>query len=39
VELGGRYVEASSQQVLRQVGKPNKEGRCALPSGMLVAAY
>lgn len=30
-------VEAND--VLRSVGRPNKEGKCQLPSGMLVASY
>lgn len=39
VELSGRYVEAESNDVVRAVGKPNKEGKCQLASGMLVASY
>lgn len=39
VEMSGRSVEADPKQVLRSVGKPNKEGKCQLSSGMLVASY
>ena len=39
VEMSGRFVEADARQVVRSVGKPNKEGKCTLPSGMLVASY
>ena len=39
VELSGRFVEADSRQVIRSVGRPNKEGKCQLSSGMLVASY
>ena len=39
VELSGKYVEAESNQVVRQVGRPNKEGKCQLSSGMLVASF
>ena len=39
VELSGRHVEASQEDVLRSVGRPDKEGRCKLSSGMLVASY
>ncbi len=39
VELSGKYVEADSKQVLRQVGKPDKEGKCKLSSGALVASF
>jgi hypothetical protein len=39
VEMTGRFVEADSTQVLRSVGQPNKEGKCQLSSGMLVASY
>jgi hypothetical protein len=39
VEMTGRFVEADSSQVLRSVGQPNKEGKCQLSSGMLVASY
>jgi hypothetical protein len=39
VEMSGRYVEADSSQVVRSVGKPNKEGKCQTSSGMLVASY
>lgn len=39
VELAGKYVEAESNQVVRQVGRPNKEGKCQLSSGMLVASF
>lgn len=39
VELSGRYVEAESNQVVRQVGRPNREGKCQLASGMLVASF
>jgi von Willebrand factor type A domain-containing protein len=39
VELSGRHVEAPSNQVVRAVGRPDKEGKCTLSSGMLVASY
>ena len=39
VELSGKYLEAESNQVVRQVGRPNKEGKCQLSSGMLVASF
>jgi hypothetical protein len=39
VELSGRYVEAEPRDVVRSVGTPNKEGKCQLSSGMLVASY
>lgn len=39
VELSGKYVEAESNQIVRQVGRPNKEGKCQLSSGMLVASF
>jgi hypothetical protein len=39
VELSGRYVEAESNQLVRQVGRPNKDGKCQLSSGMLVASF
>jgi hypothetical protein len=39
VELSGRYVEADKNEVVRSVGKPDKDGKCQLSSGMLVAAY
>lgn len=39
VELSGRFVEADGRQVIRSVGSPDKEGKCKLPSGMLVASY
>jgi von Willebrand factor type A domain len=39
VELSGRYVEADGSEVVRAVGRPNKEGKCQLSSGALVASY
>jgi hypothetical protein len=39
VEMSGRYVEADARQVVRSVGAPDREGKCKLPSGMLVASY
>lgn len=39
VEMSGHFVEAEGRQVIRAVGKPNKEGKCQLSSGMLVASY
>jgi hypothetical protein len=38
VELTGRDVAPESTEVLRSVGRPNKEGKCQLSSGMLVAS-
>ncbi len=39
VELTGRHVEPDSNEIVRAVGRPNKEGKCQLSSGMLVASY
>jgi hypothetical protein len=39
VELSGRHIEPEQNEVLRAVGRPNKEGKCQLPSGMLVASF
>lgn len=39
VELSGRHIEPESNEVIRSVGRPNKEGKCQLASGMLVASY
>jgi hypothetical protein len=39
VELTGRHIEPEANDVLRSVGRPNKEGKCQLPSGLLVASY
>lgn len=39
VELTGRHVEAEQNEVIRSVGQPNKEGKCQLSSGMLVASF
>lgn len=39
VELTGRHVEPGSNEIVRAVGRPNKEGKCQLSSGMLVASY
>lgn len=39
VELSGRFAPADSRQVIRSVGRPDKEGKCQLSSGMLVASY
>ena len=39
VEMSGRFVEADNKQVIRSVGRPNKEGKCQLTSGALVASY
>ena len=38
-EMTGRHVEPESNEVIRSVGKPNAEGKCALPSGALVASF
>jgi hypothetical protein len=38
-ELTGHRVEASSSDVIRNVGQPDKEGRCKLASGALVASF
>jgi hypothetical protein len=38
-EITGRRVEASQASIVRAVGRPNKEGKCQLSSGMLVASY
>lgn len=38
VELTGRRVEPESNEIVRAVGRPNKEGTCQLSSGMLVAS-
>jgi von Willebrand factor type A domain len=39
VELSGHRVEAEQNEIVRAVGQPNKEGKCQLSSGMLVASY
>lgn len=39
VEMTGRHVEPEPQEVVRSVGRPNKEGKCQLASGMLVASF
>ena len=39
IELSGRHVAPEENEVVRTVGKPNKDGRCHLPSGALVASY
>jgi hypothetical protein len=39
VELTGRHVEPESNEVLRSVGRPDREGKCKLASGALVASY
>jgi hypothetical protein len=39
IELSGRHVEPEPGDVIRSVGRPDKEGKCRLPSGMLVASY
>jgi hypothetical protein len=39
VELSGRRIEPEESEIVRSVGQPNKEGKCRLPSGMLVASY
>ncbi|MBS2011588.1 MAG: VWA domain-containing protein [Deltaproteobacteria bacterium] len=39
VELSGRFDPVESQQVLRSVGQPDKEGKCKLASGALVASF
>jgi hypothetical protein len=38
-EITGRHVEAAQASIVRAVGRPNKEGKCQLSSGMLVASY
>ena len=39
VEMSGHFAPPEASQVIRSVGKPNKEGKCQLSSGMLVASY
>ena len=39
VELSGRHVEPEATEIVRAVGRPNREGKCQLSSGMLVASY
>lgn len=39
VELSGRHIEPEQNEVIRAVGKPNKEGKCTTSSGMLVASF
>jgi len=39
VELSGRFAPAEPEKVVRTVGRPDKEGKCKLSSGMLVASY
>lgn len=39
VELTGRHVAPEPSEIVRSVGSPNKEGKCTLSSGMLVASF
>ena len=39
IELSGRHVEPEQHEIVRSVGRPNKEGKCQLSSGMLVASF
>lgn len=39
VEMSGKFAAPESNQIVRSVGRPNAEGKCQLPSGMLVASY
>lgn len=39
VEMTGRHVEAEANDVIRSVGRPDKEGKCTLSSGALVASF
>jgi hypothetical protein len=39
VELTGRHIEPQQGEVIRAVGRPNKDGKCSLSSGMLVASF
>lgn len=39
VEMSGKFAPPEANQVVRSVGRPNAEGKCQLPSGMLVASY
>ncbi|MDF2692412.1 MAG: hypothetical protein K0S65_795 [Labilithrix sp.] len=39
VELTGHRAPAEANEIVRAVGRPNKEGKCQLSSGMLVASY
>ena len=37
-EMSGRFAPAEPSQVVRSVGRPNKDGKCQLASGLLVAS-
>lgn len=39
VELSGRTLAPEANEIVRQVGRPNREGKCQLSSGMLVASF
>ena len=39
VEMSGKFASSEANQIVRSVGRPNAEGKCQLPSGMLVASY
>jgi len=39
VEMTGRHIEAEQNEVVRSVGRPSKDGKCTLASGMLVASF
>lgn len=39
IELSGRHVEPEQDEVVRSVGRPNREGKCQLSSGALVASF
>lgn len=39
VELTGRHVEPEQREIVRSVGRPNKDGKCQTSSGMLVASF
>jgi hypothetical protein len=39
VELSARHIEPEEGEVVRSVGRPNKEGKCQLANGMLVASF
>lgn len=39
VEMSGKAAAADANEVVRSVGRPNKDGKCQLSSGLLVASF
>ena len=38
-EMTGKHVDAEANDVIRNVGKPDAQGKCKLSSGALVASF